>query len=383
VSNKSYFSVSVDTILVGEPVPYDLYVNSSAKESTEKFVRVFPVGESLGPSDLEKFKIKYSHLYIPEIQRSFYLHSLVKSNTVSDKVKTTVIKDSAVKYLGKIFDPGKQFNTEILNECIEGCKDTVEGMVEVVKNYNITGLQELIGELSFHDFYTFDHSINVSMYCIGIYKAVKPDASKEELTIAGLGGLLHDLGKIKISTDIINNPGKLSDEMFAEIQKHPQHGKELLEINGCSCDGVDLNVVKRVVYEHHENFNGTGYPNKVDGGKIHLMARVCSIADFFDALTTKRSYHDVLSIEETLHIMAQSKGKKIDPTIFDKFAQDARVLLKEGKVNLELADSFDPCQPQNELPLHKISKEKEAKDFGKIKIVEKMKPKPTTKSKAS
>ena len=138
-------------------------------------------------------------------------------------------------------------------------------MVDVVQEYDVKQIQNLIGEMSFHDFYTYDHSINVSMYCIAIFKALKPNASREEMVMAGLGGLLHDLGKIKIPTNIINNPGHLSDEDFQVIKEHPRIGVELIDDSSPDVPGIDFEIIKRVVWEHHENFNGTGYPRKIQG----------------------------------------------------------------------------------------------------------------------
>ena len=100
-----------------------------------------------------------------------------------------MIKDSAIHYLDKLFDTDKEFTTEILSETLQGCKTTVESMVDVIKDYDVSKLQSLIASLSFHDFYTYDHSINVSMYCIfTLFTALKPNAPKEEIVLAGLGG---------------------------------------------------------------------------------------------------------------------------------------------------------------------------------------------------
>ena len=189
------------------------------------------------------------------------------------------------------------------------------------------------------------------MYCISLFKAARPDALKEEIVMAGLGGLLHDIGKIKISTEIINKPDKLSDEEFNIIKGHPSYGLELLMENPCpDCNGVDFTIIKRVVYEHHENFNGTGYPKKLVGEDIHLLARITAIADFFDAITTKRTYHEVLSTEDAILVMSKSVGKKIDPELFEIFKQSVKQLVLTGKNHKELPEDFDPCQPQNVLP---------------------------------
>ncbi len=360
-----YFSVPIELITTDENLTYDLWINSSSSANRVHYIRIYPKGESLTLEDLQKFKKKYYQLYVHEDQRSDYVKSLVKQENASDEEKTEVVKDMAVGYLGKVFDPSREFTTEILEEAIEGCRESVEHLVDVVQDYDINDLRKLIGNLSFHDFYTFDHSVNVSMYTIIIFKALKPNADKSELTLAGLSGMLHDIGKLRIPTDLINKAGKLNDEEFKIIQTHPEHGKELIECQHCDCEGVDFEIIKRVVYEHHENFNGTGYPNKVEGKDIHIFARIVAIADFFDAITTKRSYHEVLSTPDALAIMEKTKGKKLDPKIFDIFASTVKNF-GTGKVRGTLPDSFDPCQPQNELPFVKETAKKQDHDlFGK------------------
>lgn len=374
----NFFSISFDLIAIDRPIPYDLYVNSSANENKEKYVRIYPKDDSMSAEDLKTFKKKYFQLYVHESQREEYLRSLIHCSDLPDVQKSEIIKDSAIHYLDKLFDNDKEFTTEILSETIQGCKTTVESMVDVIKDYDVSKLQSLIGTLSFHDFYTYDHSINVSMYCIALYSAARPNAPKEEIILAGLGGLLHDIGKVKISTDIINNPDKLTEEQFEVIKKHPGYGYNLLVENSCECEGVDFEIIKRIVHEHHENFNGTGYPNKLAALDIHLLARVTAIADFFDAITTKRSYHDVLATEDAIAVMSKSVGKKLDPDLFHIFTTSVKQLVLTGKVNRELPEDFDPCQPQNVLPFraptptYKVegfgdkAKDKE-KAFGKIK----------------
>lgn len=363
--DHNYFSISFDLIVSDRAIPYDLYVNSASKDVREKYVRIYPKNDFLSKEDLENFKKKYFQLYLHESQREEYLKSLIHCSSVSPEEKTEIIKSSAIHYLDKIFDETKVFNTEILSETIQGCKTSVESMVDVIKDYDVSKLQSLIGSLSFHDFYTYDHSINVSMYCIALYTAAKPNASKEEIVMAGLGGLLHDIGKVKIATEIINKPDKLTDEEFNVIKQHPSFGYELLIENSCDCQGVDFDIIKRIVHEHHENFNGTGYPNKLVGVDIHLLARVTAIADFFDAITTKRSYHEILSTEDAINVMANSVGKKLDPELFAVFTTSVKQLVFNGRNNLELPDSFDPCQPQNTLPFRRPQPKFKVKNISK------------------
>lgn len=374
---RSFFSVRYDLIQVGTALAYDLFVNSSSIKEKEKFVRIFPAGGVLSREDLEDYHRKYIQLYVPEEQRRTYLRSLVKSEA-DDVKKTNVIKDAALDYLHNIFDKNKEFSTEYLSQSIEGCKEVVGAMVDVLDKHNIDSLRNLIANLSFHDFYTYDHSINVSMYCITIYKTLNPKAQRRELIHAGLGGLLHDLGKVKIPTHILNNPGGLSNEDYQQIKKHPDFGLDLLLNGHCQVDPeIDLKIIARVVHEHHENFDGTGYPAKLKGkDEIHLLARVCTIADFFDAITTKRSYSEILTIPEAMNTMRKFRGIKLDPDLFDIFDRHVRYVRADSTRDLKLADSFDPTLPYAKLPIEEIKKFEKEMDFGKIKVVD-----PTAKKK--
>lgn len=368
---ESYFSINYDLISVGQALGFDLYVNSSSLVNKERFIKVFRGSEVMEVQDKVKLKLKYIQLYVPEIQRNQFLQSLVHSDTFTDIDKTEVIKDSALKYLHNIFDSGREFSTELLSETIEGCREIVESMVDVLDDHNVESLHELIGSLSFHDFYTYDHSINVSMYCIAILKEVKPEATRQELMQVGLGGLLHDLGKIKIPTEILNNPGKLTDYEYQEIKKHPSFGLELLMSGHCEVDkDVHIETIARVIHEHHENWDGTGYPKQIAGEDISFYARICTVADFFDAITTKRSYNEVLSIDSAIEIMSNSVGKKLDPNIFDIFTRKVKKIVMNKKTELVLADYFDPTLPYEKLPLEKIKVVKDKEDFGKIKVMD-------------
>jgi HD-GYP domain-containing protein (c-di-GMP phosphodiesterase class II) len=369
----SFFSVRYDLILTEEPLPYDLFINSSVLRDKEKFIRIFNSGNSISKDEIEDFHVRYFHLYISEDQRILYLKSLVKSKA-DDVAKASVIKDAALEYLHHIFDKEKEFSTEVLSKNIEACKEVVESMVDVLDNHNIDSLRNLIGNLSFHDFYTFDHSINVSMYCIQIYKAFNPKAHRKELIHAGLGGLLHDLGKIKISTHILNKPGQLSPEEYDQIKKHPELGLDLLLQGQCVVSNdIDLKIISRVVHEHHENFDGTGYPNKLKGkDNIHLLARVCTIADFFDAITTKRAYNQVLSVQDAMNTLRKFRGIKLDPDIFDVFDRQVRYVRLENPKEYQLAEFFDPTLSYEKLPVYEIKINEKDPDFGKIKVVDKV-----------
>lgn len=369
---RSFFSVSFDLILKDKPLPFDLFINSSILKNKQRFVRIFPIGEILTLEEVDELRQKYRQVYLSEEQRNFYMKSLVQSGEFSEVEAAEFIKDSAIKYLHDVFDPKKEFSTEVLSETIQGCKDAVENMIDVLDEYSIDGLRGLIGNLSSHDFYTYDHSINVSMYCITLLRILKPTASKTELTHVGLGGLLHDLGKIKIPTEILNCPGGLSDEDYNIIKTHPDLGLDLLLNNeDLEIPELDLNTIARVVHEHHEHWDGTGYPAKKSEKEIHIFARICAIADFFDAITTKRSYSDVVPVTQGLSIMERTAGKKIDPKIFKIFSNHVSKSKVEDVADLRMGESFDPTIPWAAFPLEEYEEMFEAADYGKIKVIDK------------
>lgn len=371
MSDKSFFSVSYDLIVKDQVAPFNLYVNASTHKNKQKFIKIFPEGEDLTTDDLERLKSKYLQLYVSEDQRNLYMKSLVQSAAINDIETSEFIKDSAIKYLHNVFDPEKEFSTEVLVETIQGCKDAVESMIDVLDDYSIDGLRGLIGELSSHDFYTYDHSINVSMYCITILKILKPNATKTELIHGGLGGLLHDLGKIKIPTEILNSPGGLSDEEYQVVKTHPDLGLNLLMDNeDLDFDDLDLATIARVIHEHHEGWDGKGYPAGKKEKEIHMLARVCAIADFFDAITTKRSYSEVVTVSQGISIMEKTSGKKIDPKIFKAFSAHIVESNTLTTKDLKMHDSFDPTIPYSVLPLEEIEEMFSGDDFGKIKVIE-------------
>jgi len=196
------------------------------------------------------------------------------------------------------------------------------------------------------------------MYSIVFYKFLKPQASRFELTTVGLSGLLHDLGKVKVSNKILNNVGPLSDEEFAIIKKHPDYGYDLLK--NCNCENISSEMreeVEKVILQHHENVNGTGYPTGLVSEDISFLSKLVAIIDFFDAVTTKRSYHEALETKDALALMEKSVGRKIDQDIFHEFKRSI-FILGHGRGDIQVDDNFDPCRPYAELPLVKTAARK-------------------------
>jgi putative two-component system response regulator len=162
------------------------------------------------------------------------------------------------------------------------------------------------------DPYTAGHSERVSYYAEMLGAAV--GVSPEEREILRYGGLFHDIGKIAIRDAVLLKPGKLTPEERLEIQRHPVAGRDLLK------NMRTLEAAMPVVYHHHERYDGSGYPEGLVGEGIPLLARIASIADVYDALTTDRPYRGAMTRVEALRIMDEERGKGWhDPVLFDLF----------------------------------------------------------------
>ena len=125
---------------------------------------------------------------------------------------------------------------------------------------------------------------------------------------------MHDIGKIGIADSIMLKPGKLTDEEFDIMKKHPEIGAEI--IGDCG-DSVLLKVAKSVALTHHEKWDGTGYPRGLAGEAIPIEGRICALSDVFDALTSQRPYKQAWSVEDTIAFLIEQKGRHFDPTLVD------------------------------------------------------------------
>ena len=126
---------------------------------------------------------------------------------------------------------------------------------------------------------------------------------------------LHDIGKVAIPDAILLKPGKLTPEEYEEMKKHPIYGARMLE----NAETRLLQLACRIAIAHHEHFDGSGYPNGLRGEQIPLEARIVSVVDVFDALTTRRVYKGAWSLEETFRYMQDQSGRLFDPMVTDAF----------------------------------------------------------------
>ena len=128
---------------------------------------------------------------------------------------------------------------------------------------------------------------------------------------------LHDIGKVAIPDSILLKPGKLTPDEYEEMKKHPVYGAKMLE----GAESRLLRLARNIALAHHEHWDGTGYPHGLKGEEIPLEARIVSVVDVFDALTTRRVYKGAWTMDETFHYMSDQSGRLFDPAIIDAFQQ--------------------------------------------------------------
>lgn len=170
-------------------------------------------------------------------------------------------------------------------------------------------------QLTSHDYYTYTHSVDVFVYTLSLAGRAGYSDTRT-LNELGQGALLHDVGKSRIDASIVNCTTTLSDEQWKAMKAHPVYGHELLSRpGGLSPLGLD------VVHHHHEKLDGSGYPEGLSGEELSPFARICTITDIFDALTTRRAYKDSLGSFPALRLMQEEFGAKLDKGLFRVFVE--------------------------------------------------------------
>ncbi len=161
------------------------------------------------------------------------------------------------------------------------------------------------------DGYTHRHSERVATLASRIASEIGLGVEQQE--VAELSALLHDVGKIAVPDSILNKPGQLTVEEFAEMRKHPVHGAQIL----ANIKSPLVSAVLPGVQYHHEKWDGSGYPEGLSGSRIPLLGRLLGVADFLDALTSARAYHGAKPLDEVVQLIVNGAGVHFDPEIAD------------------------------------------------------------------
>ncbi|KXB29950.1 phosphodiesterase [Dechloromonas denitrificans] len=209
---------------------------------------------------------------------------------------------------------------------VERVEPLVEGMVDSIFR-NQDALLPL-ARLKRHDDYTFAHSVSVCALLVAFGRGMKLE--RAVIKDLAMGGLLHDVGKARIPDQILNKPAKLSDEEFTRMQSHVAQGVVLLK----DSPGVSK-IALQVVGEHHERFDGTGYPRHLADEKISLYGQMAAIVDVYDAISSERVYHKGMPPTQALKKLLEWSSHHFDQQLVQSFIRAIGIYPTGTLVQLE------------------------------------------------
>lgn len=301
-----YHPIDLDFITIDVVCDFDIYLKAD-----DKFVLFRAAKLPFTLRDRDRLKAaKMDTIYImcnsdKEIRR-FYEHNLsniIDNQKIPSQKKADVLYECATGIARDIFENPQN------KENIGRSKEVVENTIRLMAQGTDAFLR--IISLSSHDYYTYTHCVNVMTFSVGLLSAmgIKDAAILKE---AGMGALLHDVGKAKIPLEILNKPGPLTDEEWVIMKKHPALGLEMLAGSPVPERG------KNIVVQHHEKINGAGYPYGLKGEDVPLVSQVVSICDAYDAMTTNRCYQKALKPIQAFKIITQEMRGHFDPVLVEK-----------------------------------------------------------------
>lgn len=306
---QSYHRVPLALFQSDLPLPFHVYALKNERlEIFAKRGATIPWGVC-ADGELGEFFVRERDLKNVYCYAGQCLDSIMTDSTIPDELKAMIFYTSAAETMQLIFNDPR---TELIGQM----HTTVRALVRSL-SCNQKILEDLF-KITAHDYYTYTHSLNVGIFATAL--AMKYfGASLGGLTALerfSYGFFLHDIGKSLIPKDIINKPSQLAEHEWALVRKHPEYGYNILMQAAYLTDEAAY-----ITLEHHEQYNGSGYPYGRKGNQIHPCARICAIADAFDALTTVRAYKKALSPYEALKLMQQDMQFEFDYDFLQAFIQ--------------------------------------------------------------
>lgn len=289
-------------------------------------------GSAIKSNYLEKIKqLGYFGLYVQDS----YSEDIDVKSLISDDLKMRTVK--AVKTMMNI----KGENKKEIEKTFDELENLVESIVSDI-SYNKDLMINML-DLKVANNYTFYHSVNVTV--ISLVIALSLNLSQKDLYNIGIASLLHDIGKIYTPNEILDKPGVLTSEEFDIIRKHPLDGYHYVKEKLLAHTKTYLGIL-----QHHERFDGKGYPYGLKGKDISLFARIISIADVYDALTSDRTYRRRINPSEAMEYIMGGGGTMFDVEVVKEFAKIVApypvgtcVLLTNGIEGIVVENFADCC----------------------------------------
>lgn len=300
---RNFLPVPLHTLCLTGTLPVDIYLGQEKESAPVLFRRrhIDIAGDEL--STLLESGIET--VYVPREQAEDYQNHL-QNNVVSIIANHDLPLTDRLQFLG---DTGRSMLREVfkggqLDETIKQVGELSTYMSTIISENEVV-VSELFDVLR-HDYHTYTHVYNVASYSLLLAKGLGVSDEKELRDIS-MGGLLHDLGKLRIPLRILNKKERLTDTEWAIIQRHPTDGFIDLAVRD---DMTEAQLM--MVYQHHEKLDGSGYPVGIGGNELHFYAKVCAVVDIFEALTSNRPYRNPATKNEAMEILEGLTPKKLD-----------------------------------------------------------------------
>ncbi|MBX3018856.1 MAG: HD domain-containing protein [Bdellovibrionaceae bacterium] len=298
METTGYFKVRINSLIPDKQLPFNLYLRLNSK-----LTMYLRAGDKIQKEKLLLLNRKDTgeSFFIPDSERAAFkafVHSQIMSSELGVREKAMVLRESSMTLMEELYEHPD------VNQALANSQPLIQDFIQFMDT-NPHGMSELIS-LSSHDFYTYNHSLDVGIYSLGLADAV--GFKGKELEDMGVAALFHDIGKRQISLDILCKKGGLNDAEWAQMQKHPQYGLAILNEMSNATDGV-----KAACFEHHESWAGNGYPQQLIGDEIHPFARIVALTDTYDAMTTQRSYNVPLAPIDAVTMMKEKLAGRYDP----------------------------------------------------------------------
>lgn len=242
---------------------------------------------------------------LPDLSVSYFTRLKKTTEYSKFKVKYTDGLTSFQKSVGSIMDKDAPLDIRDVYQNIMGILDS---------SSTGNGILDMLHNMHEYDDSTFSHSINVSLICNILAKWLR--MSESDVELATICGMMHDIGKLRTPWEIISKPGKLSDEEYEIIKKHPSSGYQLLKEQG-----MELSICNSALM-HHERCDGSGYPLGLMGNKINKYAKLVAIADVYDAMTAARVYRGPMCPFKVIELFEEEGLQKYDPQYIMTFLEN-------------------------------------------------------------
>jgi HD-GYP domain-containing protein (c-di-GMP phosphodiesterase class II) len=253
----------------------------------------------------EKKEVEPPPKWNPETLVPEELVIAIEDNSIDSHTKAKAVYESSMDLMSRLLESPTAEN-------ITTSKGAIKSVTDLILRDDETAHAMLL--ITSHDYYTYAHSVNVGIYSIMLAKELFLHSNNHDLEELGAGFFLHDLGKVNVDPAIINKPGRLTDEEMKKMRTHPYQGYKILQ----EADELSEEC-EYIVLQHHERYDGMGYPKRLKGDEIHIYGRICCLADVFDALTAERSYKKSLSKFEALKLMRDEMQSYFSRDLLEPF----------------------------------------------------------------